>query len=82
MLQVVWLLGKEKVLWICEIWWMLYVDFFDVLVVQCDVVFVYILMVLYYEVVNYLLNVGVYVCVDKLLVDKLSEVEMLVELVV
>lgn len=69
-----------KVLLICESWCIFYVDSLFSFVVSCDAVFVYFSIVSYFDVVSMLFNVGVYVCVDKSLVENLCDVEWLVEL--
>lgn len=65
---------------ICESWRIFYVDSLFSFVVSCDAVFVYFSIVSYFDVVSTLFNAGVYVCVDKSLVENLRDVERLVEL--
>ncbi|MGL5697908.1 MAG: Gfo/Idh/MocA family protein [Kluyvera sp.] len=79
-LQAAWSPNKEKALRVCETYRMPYADSLASLAARCDAVFVHTSTASHYAVVSELLNLGVHVCVDKPLADRLDDAERLVAL--
>lgn len=79
-LQAAWSPGREKAQRVCEAWRIPLADSLSHLASQCDAVFVHCATAAHYEVVSELLRLGVHVCVDKPLAERLCDAVRLVEL--